>query len=229
MCTVTVLPRAAGFRLVCNRDEQRTRAAAEPPAVRQFGGVQALSPIDPVSRGTWIAANDAGLVLVLLNRNPRGRPPVPAPISRGTIIPALLPQPRLAGVVHTLGGLPLGLFEPFTVVALQQRHFVVARNVAGRLSCRAGRLLRPLFFTSSSLGDAVVWLARRRLFTRLIETGADRWLGQMLFHRHAWRSRPEISVLMRRADAATVSRTTVDVDRGFVRMRYEPLWQPPCC
>ena len=46
-------------RVVCNRDELRSRAAALPPRVCTFGERRAVMPIDLVSGGTWIAANRA--------------------------------------------------------------------------------------------------------------------------------------------------------------------------
>ena len=75
MCTVTALPAALLasasdsllLRVVCNRDEHLTRAPALPPTVWAAGARRALMPIDPSSGGTWIAANDAGLVFAVLN------------------------------------------------------------------------------------------------------------------------------------------------------------------
>ncbi|MBL8880657.1 MAG: NRDE family protein [Phycisphaerales bacterium] len=80
MCTVTIIrvsPVSASdspwLRIACNRDELRTRPLAFPPETRRFGAYHALMPIDPGSGGTWIAANDAGLTLALLNVNPHIR------------------------------------------------------------------------------------------------------------------------------------------------------------
>lgn len=77
MCTVTVIPlthdgagEPGALRLACNRDESRRRPAARPPVVRTFGVRRAILPVDPVSDGTWIGVNDAGLVATLLNVNP---------------------------------------------------------------------------------------------------------------------------------------------------------------
>ena len=72
MCTVTIVPidRANGgktFRIAMNRDELRTRAIAQPPCVQQYDPHQAVMPIDPDSRGTWIGANDMGIAAMLLN------------------------------------------------------------------------------------------------------------------------------------------------------------------
>jgi len=67
VCTVTIVPQPDGFRLACNRDESRRRSPALPPVERRYADRRALLPIDPISDGTWIAVNDAGLVLTLLN------------------------------------------------------------------------------------------------------------------------------------------------------------------
>ncbi len=71
MCTVTVIPSGAGFRLVSNRDELRTRPPCEAPKVRTLeSGARAIWPADRLAGGTWIAASDRGLALTLLNGNP---------------------------------------------------------------------------------------------------------------------------------------------------------------
>src|SRR5205085_949351 len=92
MCTLTVVPLPDGtVRLAFNRDERRTRPAGLPPVRRLFGPRQAVLPTDPASGGTWLAVNDAGLALAILNATPE-RPPATAGgnRSRGAIIPALL-------------------------------------------------------------------------------------------------------------------------------------------
>ena len=84
-------------------------------------------------------------------------------------------------------------------------------------------LSEPLMFTSSSLGDDLVTRPRRELFDRLVRFSASPRSGQSLFHRHAWRARPEISVRMRRADASTVSRTAVTISARTIVMTYTRL------
>ena len=78
-------------------------------------------------------------------------------------------------------------------------------------------------FTASSLGDFVVDGPRRRLFDWLMVDPSAVASGQSLFHRHQWTDKRDISVVMERADAATVSRTTVDVGRTTITLEYEPL------
>jgi hypothetical protein len=63
------------------------------------------------------------------------------------------------------------------------------------------------------------------LFERLVlEPGASAE-RQEVFHHHAWPGRPEVSVLMSRADARTVSIATLEISDsdGGVRMEYEPV------
>lgn len=50
-----------------NRDEKKTRPIAEPPSLRDIEGVSFLSPCDPQGGGTWMFANEFGLVVCLLN------------------------------------------------------------------------------------------------------------------------------------------------------------------
>src|SRR3712207_9571694 len=65
----------SGFRVAFSRDELRVRLAGLPPGVGVFGARRAVHPTDAAAGGTWIAVNDAGLVLFLLNVNlPSPRP-----------------------------------------------------------------------------------------------------------------------------------------------------------
>lgn len=237
MCTVSVVPFGGGFRIACNRDEQRTRAVAEPPRRHPAAAGAAVWPVDPASGGTWVGVNDAGLAAVVLNRNPRV--PCATPVtglsrlqpggsmvsrrSRGTIVPAMLREERFTAALDLVNSLPVDRFDPFTLVLIQGGAVAVVSAIGGKLSIHASVLTRPLFLTSSSLGDHRVVGPRRALFARLLSRLADPVRAQSALHRHRWRRRPEISVVMSRKDAATVSRTVVDVTRGSIRMRYEPL------
>ena len=93
-----------------------------------------------------------------------------------------------------------------------------------RLSSEASTLTMPRLFTSSSLGDALVDVPRGGLFEQLVIEDRGSWLrGQFRFHRHRWPHLPELSVEMSRADAATVSRTVIDVSADEIHLSYEPL------
>jgi hypothetical protein len=224
VCTVTVVPHSSGARIVCNRDERRSRPDAEAPVVRTGGGLQTVWPRDPESGGTWIGTNEAGLVLVLINRNPRGYAPAPAgKRSRGTIIPALVTLHDMRDVLARVRQLNGREFEPFTLLAYQRTRLLCANNIGAGVNVNTAAVSRPMVFTSSSLGDHLVCGPRRELFARLVCGTPAPLDGQRAFHRHAWTHRPEISVCMSRPDAATVSRTVIDVDRARVRLQYSAL------
>lgn len=239
MCTISIVPHGHDVRVVCNRDERRDRAVALAPAVYRVGRQQALFPMDPDSGGTWIGVNRAGLVVALLNRNPcagragsaRRHGSAAQLASRGVIVPLLLQCDCGCDGLARLNRLPPAAFAAFRIVLLEGRSVWTADGGGGvTLQVEQHGVDRPHVFSSSSLGDRVVEEPRRRLFERLISGDRDRWLaGQARFHRHRWQHRPEISVLMSRDDARTVSRTRIDVPGSGrpARMQYEALIDAP--
>ena len=229
MCTVTLVPLIAphgdraGFRLATNRDESRQRPAALPPEARVFGPRHALLPRDPTGGGTWVAVNDAGLAFTLLNRNPGDMRGVTFPnrLSRGTIIPALLDAADLAAVRSRLGTLTPDRYAPFRLIACDGLACLEALGEADTLTLQAHALDRPLMFTSSGLGDALVEPPRRALFDGWFSQDPHEWPAQQdAFHRHRWPDRPELSVCMSRDDARSVSLTAVAVTAVRVSLTY---------
>jgi hypothetical protein len=238
MCTVTVVPRAGGVRLLCNRDERRARPAALLPRVHDLGGILAIFPVDPQGAGTWIGCNSAGLAVALLNAHvttPAGDRHVRQ--SRGLIARELLGSRSIAEAEEAGGQIDPRGFAAFQVIVVHARHVATIASDGLSLTRRpTHRVEAPLLFTSSSLGDSLVEPPRRLLFDRLVLRGDRGWLaGQAQFHDHQWPERPEISVRMERADALTVSRATVDLAGDRCKLRYEApvrareLEGMPCC
>jgi hypothetical protein len=218
MCTVTVVRSGDLLRVACNRDELRVRPEAHAPFITIAGGVQALMPQDPQGRGTWIGANASGLVFALLNKQGTAR----EPISRGVVIPALLGSESPEDAVTALRAMPLEGFAPFRLLVVAPRTVIECAVEEGDLYVTSHRLLQPLLFTSSSLGDALVDGPRRLLFEQMFGTPWDLPAQQDAYHRHRWSDRPAVSVHMSRHDACTASTTTVEVTPTQVRMTYEP-------
>ena len=224
MCTVTVVPGREAIRLACNRDELRSRPAALPPRIERFGPRRAVLPVDPTSGGTWVAANDAGLVLTLLNVNPgNGLATSAARLSRGKIIPALLHADTPLSAAFSALDLDPAQYAPFRLVLVSRRAAVAVHSDGARIRLvwRTG-LPSPQFFTSSGLGDQAVEGPRRQLFGEFFDRPGDRLAQQEAFHRHRWPDRPHLSVCMDRQDARTVSHTVVSLGPDRITLAYYP-------
>jgi hypothetical protein len=223
---VTVLRcRLAGgdqvLRLACNRDEQRSRPVAVPPGFHRAGRGQAIWPTDPAGGGTWVAVNDAGLALALLNVN-RGRIDAAPRLSRGSIIPSLAGCGTLDSALRCAANLCPADYSPFRLLLLGggKRAEVVSDGLRLRVVPGAP-IAGPLLFTSSGLGDDLVQGPRSELFRETLASspGAEQ---QDAFHRSSWAERPHLSVCMRRGDARTVSYTTVTLSTHRAQVTYHP-------
>lgn len=234
MCTLTAVhpePMRPGlerpqFRVVVNRDEQRTRAEALPPRVCRAGSTDAIFPIDPASRGTWIGVNTAGLVLAVLNCNPLQKfIKRPGLRSRGDIVPSLLSCESVTEAVARAADIDARQFPPFRLVAIErERHAVVLGDGVTTTVQTLRRFDGPMMVTSSGLGDHVVETPRRELFQAMLARGVSDIIDrQDAFHSHRWPERRHVSVEMSRADARTVSRTVVEVFGDSVRLTYRAL------
>lgn len=243
MCTVTALPRSLLsrgasaepllLRIAHNRDERLTRAAGLPPAIWSAGVRRALMPIDPESGGTWIAANDAGVVFAILNANPGPRPgdlrsPGPRTAeyrpaeSRGGIIPAIVESGTISDALTRAQSLRAGRYAPFRLLIFDRFQLVECWPQGDRIRHRRSFLSSAIMRTSSGLGDAVVAQPRRALFQRVLGNPGDPRAAQDRFHRHRWIGREAVSVDMRRSDARTVSLTVVEVGCETISMSYCP-------
>lgn len=233
MCTVSIIALNASsgaYRIVTNRDEQRSRAPGEPPEWRSVGGVRAIAPRDPVAGGTWIATTERGLTLCLLNGNlePAPLPPVHAR-SRGEIIGMLLGLGSTDAIIDATGHIDLAPYPPFRLVCVEPASGgsrVADMFWDARMPVWTRAHVLPACFVSSGLGDSRV-APRLSLFADVLSRAA-RPETQDAFHRHVWPERPEISVCMARDDARTVSITAISVEpsptgRAGISVEYHPV------
>lgn len=117
MCTLSFLPVQSGFRVAMNRDEKRARITALPPERFTISGRRAIYPREP-SGGTWLAVNDAGLCLALINWHRIDRKPLGRTTSRGQVIPRLIGALGSVELEQELRAIPLQDLRPFRLIAV---------------------------------------------------------------------------------------------------------------
>ena len=220
MCTVSWIHEGDRYQLLCNRDEQRSRAAAHHPRIAYRDGVQFIAPYDPVGGGTWIAANEFGVTLCLLNANGARKPN-----SRGQIIPQLISARNANTLRGRVAALDLDSTSPFTLVFTSPCSEPASADWNGTDLLFPVRAPMPL--TSSSFDVEGVAKARVEEFDRC-RREADRLNGAVLssFHASHVTGKTAYSPCMHRPDAETVSFSWLRVDSTAVQFLYAPA--APC-
>ena len=226
MCTVSWATCADGYELFCNRDERRTRGVARPPALGDSRGVRFIAPADADAGGTWVAVNEHGLTLCLLNRDAEEEAASPRVYkSRGLLLPPLMCSREPAEVVREVAREGLSEFRPFTLLAIAPgARPAVAAWTGGGLLISEGAVT-PL--TSSSDKGSEVTRTRKELF-RAMTGGTTHPTADLIrrFHASHLPAPGPLSVCMHRPDASTVSFSRVTVTDTLVEFYYQP--GPPC-
>lgn len=223
MCTVSFLPTAGGFRLAMNRDEKRARVAALGPEVFHVGARRAIYPREP-GGGTWLAANDAGLCLALINWHRIEREPSGKVESRGAIIAELIGATNSRALARSLHKMSLRGVRPFRLIAIEPRRATVTEwqwDVT-RLTARRHRW-RNLHWFSSGYDERQAERARAGVCAGW-SLGGPASLRRL--HASHLPQRGPFSICMHRPDAATVSYSEVVVSKRRVSVRYRPT--SPC-
>jgi hypothetical protein len=227
MCTVSFLPKSRGFYLAMNRDEKRTRVVAFPPAIFEERQTRIISPHES-GGGTWIAANDAGVCLALVNWHAIKREPRHDVASRGLVVRTLAGEFSSDGVAAGLRALPLRRMRPFRLIAIisPEKSVTEWRWDLHRLRrYEHAWEIRHWFSSGFAEGKASEQRAHVCAAARKADsTGSLAWLRSI--HTSHLPKRGPFSVCMHRADAATVSYTEVAVSEIRTTMRYTP--GPPC-
>ncbi len=216
MCTLTIIPihdhqgEQFSYRVVMSRDELRSRAPALPPQRSHVRNVEVIHPVDAESGGAWILANSHGVAFCLLNVNitpPPDLTRIPNLRSRGTILPEIADARSAIEATDRHTARPLDAFAPHRLVCVDRENVAQARWDGEQVDA-SDRPLAPMCFVSSGLGDHFVE-PRLGLFHSMLASEPLTPVQQDAYHHHRWADRPEVSVLMTRSDARTVSITTV--------------------
>ena len=223
MCTVSWIHEADGYQVLCNRDEKKTRRRAWGPSIRTRHGVRYIAPSDGDSGGTWMAVNERGLTLCLLNGTGAGG----GQVSRGLLIPELIAEPAAWSVAERLWDRDLTEFAPFTLVALEpgMPAMVVEWKGVDKAVLPDADAMMPL--TSSSYETARVVERRRRDFRTKLHAAGKLDSAFLYFFHESHNGHPDaFSTCMHRDDAETVSFSWVKVTSTEAEFFYSPA--SPC-
>jgi len=221
MCTLSWQVRGDGLEILFSRDELYTRSPARPPDVEWIQGSRVLAPRDVQGGGTWLASNEHGLTICLLNHYPAQSGPGHWK-SRGLLVRALSALRDSGHVRRHLLETPLFEYPRFTLVAFSATRASGQWLWTGRQLLELHQPESPV--SSSSLYPRLIPALRRRLF-REATRGGSRSLTperQMALHcgRRPWP--PAFAVAMTRRDRGTVSLTRVRMTPAAITMDY---WQ----
>jgi hypothetical protein len=229
MCTLTVFRGDDRLLLTMNRDERWERASEMPPALHLADGERRawIAPADGERGGTWIGANDDGVVACLLNAYAEGdlelmgRPGVP---SRGEIIPRLLALSRDEVFCQIDSGLEARRYPSFMLVVATGDEARVVRWLLGgeveQTALGAGWQL----ITSSWWRPDEVAAWRQGRFDAWVANGAP-FMGSLpAFNLLVEPGAEEHAPFMTRSYSGTRSLTQVELHhrRGVVHMWYWP-------
>lgn len=222
MCTVTWLRQPDRYQVFFNRDEKKTRPPAAPPSIHIRAGTRILAPVDPQGGGSWLAANEWGLTVALLNHYPAERPSAAPRTSRGRLVMDLAGLRSLDDVSAQLSGDAPGNYNSFFLLAFADGRPPLQFIWDGRTLVRGelGDRDRPV--TTSSFETRAVTESRRAAYAAAVKQSAEPNPDELLaFHR----SRHEpgaFGVFMDRPDAQTVSFSRITVTPKNVEFYYAP-------
>jgi len=222
MCTLTVVTGNNTYRIAMNRDEKITRGAGMPPEMHEFDATRAIYPSDG-DGGTWIAANECGITLALLNWN--NVAPVGKAVktrSRGRVIPALIDSRSLwdlravFSVSNFTGMLPFRLVGVFPY----EQEIWEWRWDSTQLEFQVHEWKARHWFSSSLSDDRAESLRGLACRDAQHESDAGSVLWLRRLHSSHIGGHGPFSLCVHREDAKTLSYSEVVVTPGCVQMGH---------
>jgi len=223
MCTVTFIARKQGYCLGMNRDEKLTRLSGLPPERKKVNGRGVISPSEP-GGGTWIALNDHGVTLALINWYSITAKVGGKTVSRGEVINSMSAAISPDFADADLHGLPLNQINPFRLIGIYPATSqIVEWRWNFKQLARKTHRWKTRQWASSGFNEPTAQRVRGRTFRQAQKQESA---GSLVWLRRLHRSHlPEVgpcSICMHRANAATVSYTEISVSRIDGTMCYHP-------
>jgi len=221
MWTVTFIARKRGYCLGMNRDEKLTRPTGLPPKTKKVNGRAVISPSEP-GGGTWIAVNDHGATLALINWYSITAEVGGKAVSRGEVVNAVSAATSPDSTDDAIAGLPLSRMNPFRLIGVfpMTGELTEWRWDLKKLA-RKNHRWKSQQWISSGFDEPGAQRVRGRTYRHAQKqksAGSVEWLRRL--HRSHLPQTGPFSTCMHRKDAATVSYTEVVVSDRHARMGY---------
>jgi hypothetical protein len=218
MCTVTWLFEECGYQLFCNRDEKFTRQPALPPRIQTRDQVRFIAPEDGDHGGAWIATNEFGVTVCLLN-GPASPPPEMSR-SRGLLVLDLVTFPSTTQIREHMQVANLSVYPPFTLAVIEpgKPALLVEWNSSRRTISEQRD--RQFMLTSSSFDSGRVIASRQEYYASV--NGSPSIDRLRAFHQSHPNGPSAYSVCMHRPDAETVSFSHIRVSTNEAEFLYSP-------
>ena len=229
MCTLSWVATARGYELYFNRDERHTRADEQATAVRLRGGVRYIAPLDGEAGGSWLAANEFGTTVALLNSYMVGyEPPAECLRSRGALVLELADVADGVEAEARLQELQLTDFRGFTLLVATAEVAPRCWDWDGAALVEEAALAARMPLVSSGRDQRTARTVRKAAWRELREAHGGAVDSALLerFHRGHDGGRGPWSACMHREDARTRSYLHVRVDADAARVHYEA--DSPC-
>ena len=222
MCTVTYVPSGDGFYLTSNRDESIKRSNVEWPFVKSLENCTLIYPRDITGNGTWIAVDNRGNVVCLLNG-------------------AFQPHVRKEKYRHSRGLVVLGIFsfesaeefyeqydlhdiEPFTLVLIFNGKLYEFRWDGEKKHLLNPSSDMPHIWSSVTLYNPEIRQRRKTWFeNRLINTDSISRESIFSFHQSGGLDDPANNIMMKRPYVETLSITSVFFSSDRMSVIYNDL------
>ena len=227
MCTVSWLRRpidsaeanVGAYELFFNRDELKTRKPALPPRLKTIDGVKMLTPEDGDAGGTWMAVNEYGLTVCLLNYYDRPYELMSGEsfTSRGLLVLALAGKRSVSEAQHYLDTESMRHYRAFHVLMLDKSDCASATWNGERITHDSAPLC-PM--SSSSYETQFVITGRQRLFRDIFASSTPSPEALFEFQQSHLPEKGPFSVCMHRPEAGTVSHSHVRVTDDLAEYSY---------
>ena len=219
MCTVTWRPVSGGYEVFMNRDELYSRGRALPPAIASRAGTRYIAPTDTDAGGTWIAANEHGITVCLLNYYHAAMPPAPAdPRSRGQLVLDAVSLRDATAIRQHLEEIDESIYRPFTMLVFDRDGAIEMHQWDGRVLTTTAGPAAPI--TSSGYRFAEAESTRIATYATLV---GEHPTHQDLvdYHRSHVPERGPYSVCVHRSDGGTRAFSNITVSDGDVTFAHK--------